>query len=157
MASPVSLPTDTYTSIGAYGSAVARVRRSSMHRSILFSAVVHCSSQTPGPLGESSCSIGSTSILKLGTNGEAHSNLPRVYCNSNRVVGNSAPSQFLRLFLANLYCPRHTSTPTIVTRGCRNWHLRRLIINPAYVSALRVAHVSRQFYFQHVPGTYTSS
>jgi hypothetical protein len=32
-----------------------------------------------------------------------------------------------------------------------------LIINPAYVSALKVAQVSRQLRFQQVPGIWTSS
>jgi hypothetical protein len=153
MAKPDSSPTDTYTSIGAYGLAVANVKRCSIQRNILLSATVHSSVHTPGPFGESSCSIGSTNVLKLGTKGDAHSSLPKVYCSPWRVVGNSVPTQFFRLFLASLYEPRHTSTPTIVTRGCRNWHLRRLIMNPACVSALSVAQVSRQFFTQHVPGT----
>lgn len=120
MARPVSVPVDTYTSMGAYGSAVAKVRRCSMQRNILFSANVHCSSQIPGPFGDRSYSMGSTNVLKLGTKGDAHSSLPMVCYSSRRVVGSSVPIQFFKLFLANLYCPRHTSTPTIVTRGCRN-------------------------------------
>ena len=153
MAKPDSSPTDTYTSIGAYGLAVANVKRCSIQRNILLSATVHSSVHTPGPFGESSCSIGSTNVLKLGTKGGAHSNLPKVYYSPWSVVGSSVPTQFFKLFLASLYEPRHTSTPTMVTRGCRNWHLRRLIMNPACVSALSVAQVSRQFFTQHVPGT----
>lgn len=78
MASPASLPTDMYTSMGAYGSAVDKVRRCSMLLKILFSASVHRSSQTPGPFGERSSSIGPANSLKFGTNGEAHSSLPSV-------------------------------------------------------------------------------
>ena len=143
--------------MGAYGSAVANVSRSSIQRKIVLRAAVHSGVQFPGPLGDSSPSMGLTSSLKLGTKGEAHSSLPRVYCNSWRVVGNSVPTQFFRLFFARRYEPLHTSTPTIVTLGCRNWHLRRFIINPAYVSALKVAHVSCQFRTQQVPGICTSS
>jgi hypothetical protein len=157
IANPVSWPTDTYTCMGAYGSAVANVSRSSIQRKIVLRAAVHSNVHSPSPLGDSSPSMGLTSSLKFGTNGEAHNNLPSVYCNSCSVVGSSVPTQFFRLFFAKRYEPLHTSTPTIVTLGCRNWHLRRFIINPAYVSALSVAQVSRQFRSQQVPGICTSS
>jgi hypothetical protein len=72
-----------------------------MQRNILLSANVHSSVHTPGPFGESNFSMGATNVLKLGTKGDAHSNLPKVYCSPWRVVGNSVPTQFFRLFLAS--------------------------------------------------------
>jgi hypothetical protein len=143
--------------MGAYGSAMDKVSRCSIQRKMVLRASVHSRVQSPRLLGDRSFSIGFTISLKFGTKGDAHNSFPIVYCNSCRFVGNSAPTQFLRLFLASLYEPLHTSTPTIVTLGYKNWHLRRLIINPAYVSALKVAQVSRQLRFQQVPGIWTSS
>ncbi len=120
MAKPVSWPTDTYTCMGAYGSEVANVSRSSIQRKIVLRAAVHSGVHSPCPLGDSSPSMGLTSSLKFGTKGEAHNNLPSVYCNAYSVVGSFVPTQFFRLFLAKRYDPLHTSTPTIVTLGYRN-------------------------------------
>jgi hypothetical protein len=106
--------------MGAYGSAVANVSRCSMQRNMEFNASVHTSVHTPGPFGVNSYSMGLTISLKLGTNGDAQSSLPIIDYNSYNVDGSSAPTQFLRLFLASLYEPRHTSTPTMVTLGCKN-------------------------------------
>jgi hypothetical protein len=117
---PVYWPTDTYTSMGAYGSAVANVSRSSIQRKIVLRAAVHSYVHSPSPLGDSNPSMGLTSSLKFGTKGEAHNNLPSVYYNYYSVVGSSVPAQFFRLFFAKRYEPLHTSTPTMVTLGYRN-------------------------------------
>ena len=47
IASPVSWPTDMYTCIGAYGSAVAKVNRSSIQRKIVLRAAVHSGVHSP--------------------------------------------------------------------------------------------------------------
>jgi hypothetical protein len=88
--------------MGLYGSATASDNLCSMHLRISFSELVHSSVHVPPPFGESNCSMGWILCLKLGINGDAHSNLPTVYCSSCKVPGISVPNQFLRLFLASL-------------------------------------------------------